>query len=177
MEGMLTAVQNIAEAIPAFSLLTHMFCWFSGFAFFISGFVKFARLKQSAGRDNNVNIIVTQLVIGTLLMALPVVYNALMTTMFGKELEQNASTIFAYAPATVGLFEAEEPRAVITAGVLIIQFIGLLGIVRGFFLLNALSKQVIHSVMSPVVFLISGAIAMNFPVFVGMIEDLFMGST
>lgn len=174
MEGMLTAIQNIAAAIPEWSYLIHVFSWMAGFAFFISAFVKLARNKQSAGRDNNANVIVTQLVIGTLLMAIPVTYNMLMTTMFGDDLEQNASAIFAYAPVTVGLFEAEEPRAVITAGVLIIQFIGLIGIIRGFFLFNALSKQAIQSAMSPIVFIFSGAIAMNFPVFVGIIEDLFL---
>lgn len=173
MNGILTAIQNLAAVVPAFAGALSALAMISGLGFFILSLRNLAKLHNSNVRDTSVNLVVIQAVIGVCLLSLPSAVFLLQTALFGTDLNSNASSIFSYAPTTIGLFSSGQPRTIITSGVIIIQFLGLIAVIRGFFLLNAYGKQAIKSIGSPITFLIAGAIALNYPVFIGYLESLF----
>lgn len=115
------------------------------------------------------------LVIGVCFVALPGFMQSVAQTFFGTP-TSDPSEIFAYAPATVGLFAEDSPgRAMITGIVVIIQFIGLLGFMRGLLLLRhtAVGGGGGPQTLGPgMVHVIAGGMAANFPIFLGVMEQL-----
>ncbi|TIO03043.1 MAG: hypothetical protein E5X96_16350, partial [Mesorhizobium sp.] len=81
-----------------------------------------------------------------------------------------ASEIFAYAPEMLAPLDHEQARSVIIALLRVVQFIGLLGFIRGLFLLNKSVKWPAPGLIGfGVTHVIGGVFAMNIVMFLGMI--------
>lgn len=178
MVDLLRIVQNFALLIMPFSILLYAICFLLGIFFVISGLGKLARQAEMGSSRSPATMggywaPFYQMITGVLFIAMPAVIVTLNSTIFGVGI-QSADKIFQYAPATVGLFEPGSPsRQMLVSIVMIIQFLGFVAIVRGIYMLNAAAQGANGSTLGPgVTFLISGVAAMNFPVFIGVIEKL-----
>lgn len=173
MNTLLQAIVNVAGLLPALTSLVVAIAFISGLWFFAKGIIAMARPERS-GSEPDVGFVVTHVVVGALLIALGSWVIMLTQTLFSTGTVSTAEEIFAYAPGTIGLVEDETTRTVIRSIIAIIQFIGLIGIIRGLFLFSAYSKQAVRSIGPAFTFLFAGILAMNFPRVVGAFSQLFM---
>lgn len=117
---------------------------------------------------------ITTFIVGVMFIAFPALIATLNATFFGNARTAASGDIFALAPLTVGTLDGGAAQTAVTAIVLIIQFIGLIAVARGLYLLN-LSTQTASGprTFGPgLTFIIAGALATNFPVFIGVMENL-----
>lgn len=171
MNTLLQAIVNVAGLLPALTALLVFISFVSGILMVMKGLGALAKPANSSGVDRG--YIFTHLLVGVVLITLgSFIYN-MMGTFFGSGEVSRASAIFSYAPSTLGTVTDGTTRTVLVSIVGIIQFIGLIAIIRSMFLFAAYSKQAIKSIGSPITFLISGIFAMNFPVVVGAFSALF----
>ena len=116
-----------------------------------------------------------QFTIGACLLALPYTVAILVGSFFGYQEPRDASSIFSYDGSV--LDPLENSRLTIETIVLIVQFVGFIAIVRGLLLFNAaLSPGGGNSLGAGFTFIISGALAVNFPGFFGVMSELFLPS-
>lgn len=173
MNGLLTAIQNVAALLPVMTLLTVTVAFIAGLVFFI----KAIRGLTGGGRDGvNVPSVVTQFIVGTLLITLGGSLMVFTGTLFGTTTVSKTEEIFSQAPNTIGLVTDDGSRMVIRAIVGIVQFVGLIGFIRGLMMLTTVSNGGGQSASfgSAMTFLIAGTIGINFPRFVGLISQLFI---
>ena len=118
---------------------------------------------------------VVSFMIGSLLVSLSATIAAFLMTFYRQDQAVAASEIFAYAPTiTEPLTHDVTSRAVI--GLLrFVQFIGLIGFIRGLFILNmAGNGGAIGETGRGVTHLIGGTLAVNIIVLLGMFEGSFI---
>lgn len=172
MNSLLQAIVNIAGLLPALTALAVIVAFISGLVFFSKAIYAMAKPANSQGVDTP--YITTNLVVGTMLITLGGLVIMMTDTLFGTNSVSMADDIFSYAPGTIGVIDDATTRTIIRSIVGIIQFIGLLGIIRSGFLFSAYSKQAVRSIGPAITFLVAGTLAMNFPRVVGAFSELFM---
>lgn len=173
MNSLLQAIVNVAGLLPVMTSVVVIVAFISGIIFFIKAIVAMAKPANSS-HGSEVGFVVTNLIVGTVLVTLGSFVIMMTQTLFSSNTVSNAGEIFAYAPGTIGVIDDASTRRVITAIVGIVQFIGLIGFIRGLFLMSAYSKQAVQSIGPAVTFIIAGILAMNFPRVVGYFSQLFM---
>ena len=95
--------------------------------------------------------------------------------MFGSGEIAGPENMFAYDNGLLSPVSAPEFRATVSAFVMIIQFVGFLAIARGLLFLNLASRSDGPQTLGPgFTFLLAGSLAVNFPVFFGLIAELFV---
>ena len=175
MVDLLQIIQNIVAAIPSLSGLLYTISFIIGIIFGISGLKSAAKRHELGKSVGSWSQPAWLFLTGVLFIALPGLVQSLTLTFFAEE-QPAAEAIFAYAPSTIGIMDADSPgRDMIIGIVTIIQFIGLIAVMRGIYLLNqsAQSAGGGPKTFGPgLTFVISGIMAVNFPLFVGMIELL-----
>lgn len=172
MNSLLQAIVNVAGLLPALTSLMVFVSFLSGVWFFIRAMIALARPSNS-GNQVDTGYVTTHVVVGVCLISLGAVIYNMTETFFGTGQVSSASEIFSYAQSTVGFIHDPTTRTVITSIVGIVQFVGLLAIIRGLFMFAAYSKQTVRTVGPAITFLISGVLAMNFPRVVGAFSALF----
>lgn len=172
MNSLLQAIVNVAGLLPALTSLLVIVAFLSGVWMFIRAMIALARPTNSGNRVDT-GYVTTHVVVGVCLISLGAIIYNLTATAFGSGQVNRASEIFSYAPATVGAINDATTRTVITSIVAIIQFVGLIAIIRSLFMFSSYSKQAIRTVGPAITFLISGVLAMNFPRVVGAFSALF----
>ncbi len=116
-------------------------------------------------------------VVGIMLIALPSTISLLSETFFGIRRELNPRSIFEYDKQLISPLNTGNTQEFIELVVLVIQFLGFIAIVRSFLLFNQISSQGSRVVGSGITFLVAGTLAVNFPLFWGMLVDLFLNLT
>lgn len=178
MVDLLQIVQNVVLLIMPFSVLLYAISFFLGVLFVMTGLGKMARQAEMGSTRSPASMggywgPLYQMITGVFFIAMPALIVTLNATIFGVGI-QSADRVFEYAPATVGLFEPGSPgRQMLVGIIMIIQFLGFVAIMRGIYLLNRAAQGDSGPTFGPgVTFIISGVLAMNFPVFVGAVEGL-----
>lgn len=178
MVDLLQVIDNVVAALGPFMFLISVLCFIFGITMIAMALMIAGRLPQTSGvgpsfRGGWVYVIML-MVSGAFFMAFPALIDALRVTFFGLGVNNNPSAIFSYAPATIGIMSGPEATRLVTGIVAIVQVIGLIAVMRGIFLLNASAKGAggPPTYGPGLTFIIAGAMAVNFPVFVGVIEDL-----
>ncbi|MCW3782616.1 hypothetical protein [Defluviimonas salinarum] len=181
MVDLLQIINNVVNAITpgggggGLSGLLYILSYMMGVGFVIvaiKGSAKRSELGKSAGSWSQPG---WTFVIGVCFIALPGLVESLTQTIFGQSDRPAPESIFSYAPSTIGLLDADSPgRTMIVGIVTIIQFVGLVAVMRGLFLLNqsAQGSGGPKTFGPGLTFVIAGVMAVNFPLFVGVIENL-----
>lgn len=184
MVDLLQIIDNLVAAISpgggGLTGLLYIMSWIIGVVLVMMA-IKAASRRSELGKNvGSWSSPAWSLVIGICFIALPGLAESLTQTFFGVD-SSDPADIFAYAPSTVGLFDEDSPaRSMITGIVVIIQFLGMVAIMRGLFLLRETANG---GGGGPKTFgpgithVIAGAMAANFPLFVGTIELLITSSS
>lgn len=148
--------------------------FFLGVVFAIKGLMAAAKRQEMGAGQGSWSGPLMMFTTGVLFVAMPGLMNTLSATFFGLNTPPTAESIFAYAPATIGILDGAEARSLIVGITLVVQFVGLIGIARGLYLLNqsAQGGQGPSTFGPGLTFVIAGALATNFPIFVGVMENL-----
>lgn len=173
MNSLVQAIVNIGKTLPALTALAVIVAFIAGLIFFIKAIVALARPTNS-GNAVDTAFVTTHFAIGVFLMSLGSIILAGTGTLFETSTVSKSGDIFSYAPNTIGLIDDATTRLVIRTIVGIVQFVGLLGVIRGLFLFSAYSKQQVKSVSAGIVFVVAGVLAMNFPLAVRAFSLLFV---
>ncbi|MCE6959648.1 hypothetical protein LAZ40_11525 [Cereibacter sphaeroides] len=174
MVDLLQIIQNVVGLLPDFSVFLYILSWVMGCLFVATGIRNAAKRHQMGQSAGSWAAPFWTFVIGVMFVALPGLVASMTQTFFAQE-QPDASSIFAYAPATIGLLESGSPgRTMIEGIVLIVQFVGLIAVMRGLFLLNQSAQGAGGpKTFGPgATFVIAGIMAVNFPLFVGAVELL-----
>ena len=169
-------ITNLAAALPALEGLLRAVLYVLGILLVIRSLhLALRRTEFGAQATSSARVIVT-FVTGTLLLAFPATVSTLGLTLFGTTATPGPEAIFAYGNGMLDPL-ANGPTHDKAAGafVLIIQLVGFIAIARGLLFLNlAASPGGPQSFGPGLTFLIAGALAVNFPLFFGMIAGLFV---
>jgi len=174
MTDLLQIVIRVTGYLTQFEAFFGVLCFLLGVIFGIKGLMAAAkRQEMGPGQGSWVGPLMMFLT-GVIFIALPGLVDSLSQTIFALQTPVEADSIFAYAPATIGIMDGAEARTLIIGITAIVQFIGLIAIARGLYLLNlsAQSAQGPKTFGPGLTFVIAGALATNFPVFVGVMESL-----
>jgi len=178
MADLLQIVIRVTGYLTEFTALFGVICFILGVIFGIKGLLAAAkRQEMGPGQGSWAGPMMTFMT-GVFFIALPGLVDTLSQTLFALSTPPSADSIFAYAPATIGIMDGAEARTLIIGITAIVQFIGLIAIARGLYLLNlsAQSAQGPKTFGPGLTFVIAGALATNFPIFVGVMESLISTS-
>lgn len=175
MTDLIGVIQNVANTVPFFLILVGMFCYTAGFIFIMVALNGFKN-KSANAHNGSWATPFWSFVFGCLLIAIPQLMATLTQTFFAADTPA-AEAIFSYAPNTIGTMESDPAfKTTITAITRIVQFVGVIGLVRGIFLLNNAAKfgggQ--STFGNGVTFALAGIAAINFPLVVGLFETLLL---
>lgn len=184
---LLRVIENIQALIQwdaageagTFWVLFTIIAWFIGVIMVLMSIRKASRRQELGTTAGSWSEPLWMFVIGVMFVALPALIRALSLSLFGGT-PTDGQSIFQYADSTLGAVDSGEARTIIIGIVYIVQFVGLVAVMRGLYMLN-LSAQGASSggprTFGPgFTFLIAGAAALNFPIFVGMMESLIVGT-
>ncbi|HDZ51497.1 hypothetical protein LCGC14_0112340 [marine sediment metagenome] len=178
MTDLLQIIRNIVEAIGPFTALFSAICFMIGFVMTMTA-LKMAQKRQEMGPgQGGWNGPIATFIIAGMFLGLPTLVDVLNVSLFDVKSE-SASTIFKHADSTIGQIKGDEAREMISGLVLIVQFMGLIAVGRGLYLLNqsAQGGQGPKTFGPGLTFVLSGIAATNFPVFVGVMEALLSAPT
>lgn len=112
---------------------------------------------------------------GVALMAFPAFVSVLLASLFGTGMVDSPESIFSYSGNMLDSFNTSTFRQASTSLVLLIQLIGYVAVARGIWFLNASVSPGNQKMFGPgITFLIAGALAVNFPSFIGLLTGLFV---
>lgn len=177
MIDLLQIIDNVVRLLAPFSTFIYALCFAIGVIMVLSGLKAATRRAEVGIQAGSYGKPLSRVITGIMFISLPALLLTLSETFFGTGI-QSSDAIFAYAPSTLGLFDSGSPgRAMISGIIMIVQFIGLIAVIRGIYLLNVSAQgDGGPKTFGPgVTFLISGAMAVNFPLFFGMVERLITG--
>lgn len=174
MADLLQIIRRVTEFLTDFERLFMVICFVLGVIFAIKGLMAAAKRQEMGPGQGSWAGPMMMFLTGAMFVAMPGLVNSLSQTFFALDTPAEADSIFSYAPATIGIMDGAEARTIIVGITAIVQFIGLIAIARGLYLLNmsAQSAQGPKTFGPGLTFLIAGALATNFPIFVGVMEDL-----
>lgn len=169
---LLQIIQNIQAILPSGLVLARIISLLIGLVMVITA-IRLAMNIQSMGRHaGSWSQVTTTFLVGISFAALPLLINILATTLTGST-PLAASAILAQAPVTVGSFGSDPAAKTMIVGITaIVMMVGVIGVMRGLLLLNAAAKggQGSSTFGPGLTFVIAGAVATNFPFFVGIAE-------
>jgi hypothetical protein len=173
MTDLLQIIQNLVAVMDDLKGLVGGICFLIGFLLGIKA-IKMAQKRQEQGAgQGGWGASMSTFITACFFLSLPGLINILNTSVFGVN-PVAASSIFTYADSTIGAINNAAAREMITGLVIIIQFMGIIAVGRGLFLLNqsAQGSQGPSTFGPGLTFVISGLMATNFPLFVGIMESL-----
>jgi hypothetical protein len=183
LSALAALVNRAVDLIPAAQALVVAICFILGMTLTVIAVRGFAitseRATSGQGRalqDPGLIGPMVTLLVAVLMMSLSETISAFLVSFFQTPRAIASSEIFSYAPEMLKPLDHEQARTVVIGLLRFVQFIGLIGFVRGLFLLN---KSVHHThaglVAAGTTHLIGGVLAMNIVQFLGMIEKLVIG--
>lgn len=180
MGAFVAFIERVSALVPPFQALAVAFCFIAGAVFLVRGILIAAQFgdvpSRYASGGHGRNAVIAHWVIGSMLLALPSVVGATLETLFLTSTAAQPTEIFAYAPEAMQTMTNENARTIVIALLRIVQFIGLIGLIRGLFLLNAAPVHPGSGLVARgATHLVGGTLAVNIVVFVGMIESLVVG--
>ncbi|MEC5291939.1 hypothetical protein VSX64_18065 [Aurantimonas sp. C2-6-R+9] len=179
MQGFADFIQRAVGILPSFISLVVAFCLIAGITLIVRGVMIAGSYGDVETRYAGTGVktsIYVHLIVGALLISLPTSISSFLQTFFAQPTAPAASEIFAYAPDMLEPVSHDQAREIVIALLRCVQFFGLLGFVRGLFLLNQAPVRPGNGLVGKgATHLVGGVLAMNIVMFVGMIEDLVVG--
>jgi hypothetical protein len=180
MVDLLQIIERLVGYLPSFYVLLYILSFLIGGIMVMVALRNAARRNEAGPNGGSWAAPFWTFTIGVLFVALPGLVSSVTLSIFGvsfEDIKPDPQSIFEYAPATVGLFDEDSPgRAMITGLVAVVQFIGLIAVMRGLRLLNESAQGGGgggSKTFGPgFTFVIAGVLAVNFPLFVGVMERL-----
>jgi len=174
MVDLLEIIRRVVGFLDEFERLFGVLCFVLGVIFGIRGLMAAAKRQEMGAGQGSWAGPMMMFTTGVLFVAMPGLVNSLSQTIFALNTPSTADSIFSYAPATIGIMDGAEARTLIVGITAVVQFIGLIAIARGLYMLNmsAQGGQGPSTFGPGLTFVIAGAIATNFPIFVGVMENL-----
>lgn len=179
MLDLLEIIARLAAMMKDFEFLFGALCLVLGLVFVIRGLMAAARRSERGPGGGGWSGAIMMFATGALFFGFPALVGTLTRTVFGLTAPPDAEAIFSFAPDTLGGVESNALRGVIVSVTVIIQFVGLIGIARGLWLVNlsAQGERGAGAFGPGLTFMIAGALAVNFPAFVGAMERLLVTPT
>lgn len=175
MTDLLQIIQNIVSYLGSFMALFSGVCFLIGFAMTIKA-LKLAQKRQEQGAHGGTwGSPLSNFIVAGMFLGLPTFIDILNVTLFATTAAP-AEGIFVYADSTIGHLKATAAADMLTGLVRIIQFMGLIAVARGLYLLNqsAQGSQGPNTFGPGLTFVITGVISTNFPIFVGIMEKVLL---
>ena len=173
--GLLRILARLQVFAVEFELLIFGLCTLFGIVFIVVG-LRAATLRSELGpaRGGWAGPI-SWVLCGVVFLGMPRFLGVLSQSVFSRSDQVGAHQILAYAPDMVDVFAREHSLATIEGIIQVVQVIGLIGVVRGIFLLNnALQPAGQGGLGAGITHLIGGILAYNIVVFMGVLNDLFV---
>ena len=168
-------ITNLAAALPALEGLLRAVLYVLGILLVIRSLHLALRRTEFGAQATSSARVVMTFVTGAMLLAFPATVSTLGLTLFGTTTTPGPEAIFAYGKGMLDPLATGPTRHATGAFVLIIQLVGLIAIARGLLFLNlAASPGGPQSFGPGLTFLVAGSLAVNFPLFFGMIAGLFV---
>ena len=172
--NVLQILEAIAKALDPLMILVYACCWAIGVFLYISALMQAKRRAElGPGQPGGWGAPISSVLAGTIFLAMPTFIKIMNVSIF-NEVSVSADQIFVLAPSTIGKIVPQSTRDMIQAIVAIIQFLGVIAVMRGIYLLRQSGQggQSAPTFGPGVTFLIAGVIAGMFPRFLGVIESL-----
>jgi len=175
MTDLLQIIENIVAILDPLQGLVSAVCFLIGFIMAMTALKQAQRRQEMGSGQGGWNAPIATFITAAMFLSLPTLINVLNVTLFGVT-SQSASSVFSYADSTIGAINGDAARNMISGLVMIIQFMGIIAVCRGLYLMN----QSAQGVQGPktfgpgLTFMICGIAATNFPLFVGLMESLII---
>ncbi len=166
-------IRNIVALLDPLQGLVSGICFLIGFFMTLAALAQARRRQEMGPGQGGWAAPISTFVTAAAFLSLPTLLNVLNVSLFGAG-PQSAASVFSHAESTIGAINGTDAREVIGGLVMVVQFVGIIAVCRGLYLLNQ-SAQGGHGpkTFGPgVTFLISGVAATNFPLFLGLMESL-----
>lgn len=175
MANLLEILENLVSYIPNFYFLFYVVSFMLGCVFAIKGLMLAGKRSEMGKQSGSWGAPMAMFATGALFVAIPGLMTTLRITFWEGSAAASPSSIFAHADTvTSGFAGTPEAQALIVAITTVIQFIGIIGVARGLHLMNmsAQGGQGPKTFGPGMTFIIAGAMAANFPLFMGTVQDL-----
>lgn len=181
MEGLAGLVDRVVALIPPFQSLLVFACYIVGIICALSSLRGFAAVSEGAGTAVGASRAdyagpLSLSILAVAFISLSTVIAAFLMSFFGTPESVAATEVFAYAPELLKPVNNETGRRVLIGLLRIVQFIGLVGFIRGVFMCN---KAVIHPNQGytgrGITHMVGGIFAINIVVFLQLLEQLLIG--
>ena len=173
MTDLMQIVRNVVAVLDGLQWLVSGICFLIGFVMTAQALRMARRRHESGPALGSWAAPLSTFVTAAMFLSLPTVLDVLNVSLFGTA-SRSASSVFEYADGTIGAIRGARARELIAGLVAIVQFMGVIAVCRGIHLLG-LSARGGHGprTFGPgITFLVAGAAATNFPLFVGLAESL-----
>lgn len=180
MGGLTALIERSVALIPLLQAVIVAICFIIGLIFIARAIPRMAIVFESraAGLSpmgTSYKGPAVSFFIGSLLISLSATISAFLMTFYRQDQAVAASEIFAYAPTIAESLTHDVTSRAIIGLLRFVQFIGLIGFVRGLFILNMASNTgTIGETGRGITHLIGGTLAMNIVVLLGMFEVSFI---
>jgi hypothetical protein len=173
MVSLLQIIENIVSYLDGFYSLVSGICFLIGFVMTITALKQAQRRQEMGAHSGSWNSPIATFIFAGFFLGFPALIDILNYSVF-NETAQSASKIFEYADSTVGRISQDSARTMITGIVRIVQFMGLIAVGRGLYLMNqsAQGTQGPKTFGPGLTFILSGICATNFPRFVQIMEAI-----
>ena len=172
--NLLQIIENFVRIIGPLTGFVNLVCYVMGaFMFLYSIIQAMKRAEMGPGTPGGWGAPISTFFTASIFMVMPQFVSIMNTSLFAVE-SVSASRIFELAPNTVANLQGTGSDAMIEGIVAIIQFLGLIAMVRGVYLINqsAQGGQGPPTFGPGATFLIAGTMARMFPLFLAIMENL-----
>ena len=174
MTNLLNIIENIIALLEPIKTLISGICVVIGFCMTYMAIKQAQRRQEMGPGQGSWNAPIFTFIIAMMFLALPALISILNVSILGTT-PTSASHIFTHAKSTIGSIKGADTKRMIVGMVMIIQVLGIIAVCRGLFLLNQSAQgggQGPKTFGPGFTFVIAGIMATNFPLVVGMMENL-----
>lgn len=177
MGDLLDLIRGVIALIPNFERLLVAITVLFGIILIVAAVRDALRRQELGPGQGSWSSPMMKFVFGVFLVSFPSIISTLSMSIFGMPEIVDPQSVFTYAPESTKVFQDENSREAVTSILAIVQFIGLIAVVRGLFVLNAHfagigSRPTFGSGMTH---LVGGIMAVNIPLVVRLFELLATG--
>jgi len=174
LADLLAILDNLVAVVPSFSAFLSALCWVVGAVFIISAVLQASRRYDYGISQGSWRAPITEFAVGLCFIAFPSMVAAMVGTFFGSTEIASAESIFQHAPKMTGIFTDSSSQRIVTNLVIVVKVVGFIGFMRGLYLLNLASAGSggARTYGQGMTFIIASTMAINFPLFVMVMESL-----
>ncbi|MCY4260799.1 MAG: hypothetical protein OXC91_11115 [Rhodobacteraceae bacterium] len=167
------AIRSLAATLDAFEHLLAALCYIMGVLLIIQALRRAGRRSELGAGSGSWAEPIATFVSGVALLAFPATVGVILGSLFGATTRESPQAILSFPGVEQTRGVLAGASGLVTAIIRLIQFVGLIAIVRGILVLNAAASGR-ATVGGGITFLVAGGLAVNFPEFWQMLTQLFV---